>query len=111
MSQINVIARFSIHEGQLEAFKAAAAECQRIVTEKDQNTLQYDWSLNSEQTECVVVERYRDSDAVLEHVSHVGETLGVLAGVSDMSLEVLGDVSDELAEATAPLAPRVYVPL
>ncbi|MEN8143739.1 MAG: antibiotic biosynthesis monooxygenase [Gemmatimonadota bacterium] len=110
MSALQVTARLKIHEGKLDEFKQVAAQCMQSVREKDSGTLQYDWFFNDDQTECVVRETYRDSDAVLEHIGNLGEIMGALLGVSDMDLEVFGTPSDELAEAAAELAPRVYSP-
>jgi quinol monooxygenase YgiN len=110
MSQLQVTARLAIHDGKLEEFKQVAAECMRSVREKDSGTLQYDWFFNHDETECVVRETYRDSDAILEHVGNMGATFGALLSVSDIDLEVFGTPTDELVEATKDLAPRVFAP-
>ena len=109
MTELQVTARFRIHEGQFDEFEALAEQCIQIVREKDTGgTLQYDWFYNEAHDECVVRERYRDSDAVLEHIGHVGEALPALMEVSDLELEVFGSPSPELVEASAGLAPKVY---
>lgn len=110
MSQIQVTARLSIHPDRLEDFKVLAAKCMESTRTLDSGTTQYDWFLNPDQTECVVRETYRDSDAVIEHVNNLGETLGALMTVADIDIEVYGTPSQELAEATTALAPRVYSP-
>ena len=100
MSELQVTARMTIRDGQLDEFKTVAAACMKVAREMDSGTLQYDWFLNEKQTECVVRERYRDSAAALEHVGNLGErTRAGLARVG-MSLEFYGDVSHELIEAT-----------
>ncbi len=38
----------------------------KSVREEDNGTLQYDWFFNEDHTECVVRERYRDSEAILQ---------------------------------------------
>ena len=108
MDQIQVRATFAIHQGKLDEFVELADECIRIVEDEDSGTLQYDWFFNEAGDECVVRETYADSDALLEHISHVGEKLGALLEISDIDLEVFGEPSAELAEAAAALAPRVY---
>jgi hypothetical protein len=70
--------------------------------------LQYDWFFNEDQTECVVRERYRDSEAVLQHIANLGETMGALLETCDLSIEVFGDPSPELVEATKALPTQVY---
>ena len=108
MSELQVTARLTIHAGKLDEFRDVAAKCMQSVREKDSGTLQYDWFFNEDHTECVVREKYRDSDAVMEHMGNLGELLGSLMSVSSMDLEVYGSPSAELAEAAAALAPSVY---
>lgn len=52
MSKIQFSARMKIRPGMLEEFKRQAAECIKQVKEKDLGTLQYDWFLSSDKTEC-----------------------------------------------------------
>jgi len=108
MSALQVTARLTIHDGKLTEFKDVAARCMQIVREKDTGTLQYDWFFNDDETECVVQETYRDSEAVLEHIANMGETMGALLGVCDMDLEVFGSPSAALVAAAAELAPKIY---
>ena len=110
MDKIQVTARAAIHGGKLAEFKALAAECVRTVREKDLGTVQYDWCLNKAQTECVVLEVYRDSEAVLEHIANLGPTMGALLKVGDWTFEVFGSPSPELVKAAAGLSPRIYSP-
>lgn len=108
MSELIVIARCKIHEGKLESFRDAATGCLRSVQEQDKGTLQYDWYFNDDQTEGVVLEKYRDSDAVLEHIANMGDIFGALLETCDLSLEIFGDPSSELREAASGLSSRVY---
>ncbi len=110
MSEIQLTARGAIHEGKFEEFKVLAAECARLVRERDSGTLQYDWFLNEAQTECVVRETYRDSEAVLEHIANLGATLGTILAVCDWTFEVFGSPSPELVAAAAGLSLKVYSP-
>jgi quinol monooxygenase YgiN len=110
MKAIQLTARGAIHKGQLEDFKALAAGCIRMVREKDSGTLQYDWFLNEAQTECVVRETYRDSEAVLEHIANLGASLGAILSVCDWTFEVCGSPSPELVKATTGLSLKLYTP-
>lgn len=110
MSQIQVTARLTIHEGKLDAFRAVASRCMDAVRTRDTGTLQYDWFLSPDGTECVVRETYRDSEAVLEHMGNLADLLGQLGALADLDVEVYGVPSPALVEAAAPLAPRVYAP-
>lgn len=99
MSQLQVTARLAIHPGKLGEFKAVAAQCMESVRTRDSGTLQYDWFFSADQTECVVRETYRDSDAILEHVGNLGETLHDLLAVCDIDLEIFGAPSPALLAA------------
>ena len=108
MKEIQVTARLKIHDGKLEEFKLVAAGALKTVREKDKGARQYDWFLSADQSECVVRERYVDSQAVLDHMTIVGEQLGALVGLSDLSLELYGDPSPELLQALDAFNPPVF---
>lgn len=111
MSKISVRAICSIKEGKLDEFKGAAATCRAIVKEKDTGTLRYDWYLSDDQSVCVVLESYENSDAVLAHMGNLGDALGALLALSDLKLEIYGTPSAQLAEAVAGLDAVQYGPL
>jgi quinol monooxygenase YgiN len=67
------IARFKFHEGKVEEFKRLSAQAMEIVRTKDSGTLQYDTYFNDDQSECVVIERYRDSEAAMEHAANLAD--------------------------------------
>jgi len=112
MSELLGIARFRIHEGKLDEFKRLSAEAMEIVRTKDSGTLGYDTYFNGDESECVIVERYRDSEAAMEHAEHVGEiSKEVLAIVSVVHGEVLGEPSEELrANLAAGEVPQLFMP-
>lgn len=111
MSELQVSARLSIHDGKLDEFKAVAARCVESVRTKDTGTLQYDWFLSPDGRECVVRETYRDSGALLEHIGNLGDTLDELFGLCDMDIEMYGSPSQELMDATSDTGARTYTPL
>jgi quinol monooxygenase YgiN len=73
VSELQGVARIKLHEGKLEEFKRVAAQCLEIVRTKDTGTLQYDVYFNDDQSECIVLERYRNSEALIEHAAHLGD--------------------------------------
>ena len=75
MSELQSVARLKIHDGKLDEFKRLAPECAELVRTKDTGTLQYELYFNSDNTECLVFERYRDSQALLDHFKHMGDTM------------------------------------
>ncbi|HEY1906365.1 MAG TPA: antibiotic biosynthesis monooxygenase [Myxococcaceae bacterium] len=99
MGEILGIARINVHEGKLEEYKRLAARCMESVRTKDSGTLQYDLYFSERRSEFVVIERYRDSEALLEHVANLGETMGEISAIADISGEILGSPSGELLKA------------
>src|SRR5207245_1246476 len=63
VGEILGIARFKFHEGKVEEYKRLSTEAMEIVRTKDSETLQFDTYLNDDESECMVIERYRDSAA------------------------------------------------
>ena len=98
--KIQVSARMKIRKGKLEGFKQQAAVCISQVKEKDPGTLQYDWFLNSDKTECEIREAYKSSEDLLAHVVNLREPLGVLFDqyATDHSVVIYGDPSPELIQ-------------
>jgi quinol monooxygenase YgiN len=97
VSELQGIARFKFHEGKVEEFKRLSAQAMEIVRTKDTGTLQYDTYFNDDQSECIVLARFRDSEALIEHAAHLGDlTEAILATVSVVHGELLGDPSAEL---------------
>ena len=97
MSELEGIARFRFHEGTVEEFKRLSARAMEIVRTKDSGTLRYDVYFNEDQSECMVLERYRDSDAAIEHATNLGDLFeAVLATVTVVHGEILGEPSPEL---------------
>ena len=108
MNELQVTSRLKIHDGELDRFKTHAQACMDVVRQRNKGTLQYDWFFNEDHTECVVRERFVDSDAVLEHIANLGELLGAILGVADQSVEVYGTPSEELLKATEGMDMTVY---
>ena len=112
MSELLGIARFKFHEGKLEEFKRLSAQALEIVRSKDSGTLQYDTYFNDDQSECVVIERYRDSEAAIEHAANLADvSAAVLATVSVVHGELLGEPSEELRAKLADMeVPELFTP-
>ena len=102
MGELVGIARFRFHEGKVEEFKRLSAQAMEIVKTKDSGTLEYGVYFNDDQSECVVLERYRDSEAAMEHAENLGDLFGaVLDTVTVVHGEILGEPSTELRENLA----------
>jgi quinol monooxygenase YgiN len=67
------VGRFRFHGGKLEEFKRLSAQAMETARAKDTGTLQYEIYFRDDQSECIVLERYRDSEALAEHAANLGE--------------------------------------
>jgi len=112
MSELLGIARFKFHEGKREEYLRLSDQAMDVVRTKDSGTLGYDLYLNGDQTECMVVERYRDSDAAIEHAANLGYLFpAVLATVSVVHGELLGEPSADLrAKLAGSEVPVLFTP-
>ncbi|MGZ4623974.1 MAG: putative quinol monooxygenase [Blastococcus sp.] len=113
MSELQGIARFKFHGGKLEEFKRLSAQCIEIVRTNDTGTLQYDINFNDDQSECIVVERYRDSEALIEHTAHtahLGALMEAILATGWVSGDLLGEPSAELRANLADSPVRVFTP-
>ena len=108
MEQIKATALFKIKEGKLEEFKQLIPVLISTVKEKDPGTLTYDWYLDENSMECVVLETYIDSQAVLAHAGNVGDHLQKVLEVANLSIELYGNPSEELRNAIEAMAPKIY---
>lgn len=91
------IARFKIKEGKLNEYKLLCIDAMEIVRTKEPGTLQYDVYFNDDESECMVIERYKDSKAAMQHAENLAHIFeGVLAIVSVVHGEILGEASLEL---------------
>lgn len=107
------IARFKIKEGKLEEYKRLCEEAMKLVRANEPGTLQYEVYFNADQSECMVIERYKDSEAAMQHavnLAHIFE--GVLDIVTVIHGEVLGNASPELkANLAAGDVPVLFTPV
>ena len=110
MSELQGIGRFTFSEGKLEEFKRLAAQCMEIVRTKDTGTLQYDIYFNDDQSECIVQERYRDSEALIDHAAHLGDLNEAILATGFVSGELLGEPSAELRAKMADSEVRLFTP-
>ncbi len=102
MSHLELHAHLKIRPGQLEGFKAQAAELVRITREQDTKTLRYDWFIKEDGTECEVHEAYVNEEGLFEHNMHVMDARAILFRdyAFDHRMIAFGDVSQRFRELT-----------
>jgi quinol monooxygenase YgiN len=96
MSELQGVSRFRFHEDAVEEFKRLAGECIEIARTKDTGTLQYEVFFSGDDSECIVIERYRDSEALIEHATNLGELGEAIVATGLVSSALLGEPSADL---------------
>ena len=95
-TELQAIVRFRFHDGDVEEFKRLSAECMEIVRTKDSGTLQYDTYFNDDETECIVIERFRDSEALIQHGENLAHLMDAITATGSVFGELLGKPCAEL---------------
>ncbi len=113
MANLEVHAHLKIRPGQLEGFKAQAAEIMRLTREKDTQTIRYDWFINEDGTECEVHEMFPNEQGLIEHQMHIMEARTVLFRdyAYDHRSTIYGEVSENfinLVKERMGAAPAVF---
>ena len=109
--ELQSIVRFRFHEGKLEEFKRLSAVCMDIVRSQDRGTLQYDTFFNEDESECIVLERFRDLDSLLQHSANIGdELMEAIVATGECFGELLGAVPAELRANLAGGPVQVFLP-
>ena len=79
---------------------------------KDPGTLQYEIFFNDDESECIVLERFTDSEALIEHAANLGDlSEAILSIVSVVHGELLGEPSAEIRANLADMeVPQLFTP-
>lgn len=110
MNEIKGIARVKFLPGKVEEWKRLTAEAVEIVRTKDRGTLQYEVFFNADESEAIVFERYRDSDAALEHFANIGHLMAPLMETAAITGELLGTPNDEIRGNLTGEQPKLFEP-
>ena len=96
MDELQGIVRFTFHAGMVEELKRLSAECIEIVRSKDLGTLQYDTYFNDDESQAIVLERFRDSDALILHGQNMAPLMEAIMATGTVSGELLGAPNEQL---------------
>jgi quinol monooxygenase YgiN len=110
VSEIQGVGRLRFHDGKLEEFKRLSAQGMEIVRAKDTGTLQFEIYLSDDQSEGIVLERYRDSEALVEHATNFGQLGQAILATGVASSVLLGEPSADLRAILAGGPVRVFTP-
>jgi quinol monooxygenase YgiN len=106
---VQVTARFThVSRSNLAEFKQVAAHALEIA-KGEPGVLQYDWFFDDTHTVCLVQETYQDSEALLAHITTMGDVLNMLSELGGgCQLEMFGDPSPQLLDVMAPLERSLF---
>jgi quinol monooxygenase YgiN len=110
MKEIKGIARVKFLPGKLEEWKRLTEQAMEIVRTKDTGTLQYEIFFNADESEAIVFERYRDSDAALEHFANIGHLMAPLMETATITGELLGSPNAQIRANLSGDQPKLYEP-
>ena len=82
----------------------------QIVPAKDTGTLQYEIYVNGDQPECIVLERYKNSAALIQHAANVGDLMQAILATGSVSGEPLGEPSADLQAQLTGGPVRLFTP-
>jgi quinol monooxygenase YgiN len=102
MSKLDVVVRVGITPGHTDAFRHWSEKCMKNVKQHGEGMTKYDWFMNEDESECVVLECYENSEALLKHMHDMGNLL--MEGsdhYESFSGEMFGNPSQEVIDSLA----------
>jgi quinol monooxygenase YgiN len=110
MKDIKGIARVKFLPGTVEEWKRLTEQAMHIVRTKDTGTLQYEIFFNTDESEAIVFERYRDADAALEHFANIGHLMAPLMETATVTGELLGTPNEQIRRNLTGDQPKLFEP-
>jgi len=100
---IRKVVEISIKPGKAADFRKIASEFIRRVDSQEPDTLSYEWFLDKNRETCIILEDYRDNNALLFHLENIRDLYAQLFAVCEITrLQVFGHVSDGVRSAHMP---------
>lgn len=97
MDYVLVHAEFTIREGMIDRFLAAATDVIEKVKAEEPDNVLYEWFISDDQKTCFVVEKFKNAEAVFFHLGVAPDWLVPEVGrLTDGA--IYGSVSEELKE-------------
>ena len=108
-NQLRAIAEVTIPEGEINEFRKLATVIIDRVEANEPNTLSYEWFLSSDDSKCYVVQIYKDSEAVMDHLGSIGDLNGPFHQIALLTgLMIFGSPSDELRQTLEPVGAKIF---
>lgn len=107
--QVQYTSEFTIIEGKIEEFKRIVHSIVEAVEKNEQDVNAYQVYLNAEENKAFIVERFKNSEAVLIHLANVTPVFPELLAIAPIvRLEVFGDLTKEAEEALRSIGADIY---
>ncbi len=96
-----------IQPGRGADFTRLMNEMVTAVEAKEPGALFYEWNTTAEGTQCQIYERYRDSEAVMEHLAHFNDRFAALflEILTPTRFVIYGEPNETVREALTPFNP------
>ena len=111
--QVYWILEVAIRPGQADAFRALMEEMVAATRDNEPDTLAYDWTISGDGAVCHILERYRNSAAVLTHLGWFGASAArrFMAAAEPKRLVVYGSPDEAATRALDRLGAIYMKPL
>lgn len=111
-NHVSWLLTLNIQAGQQQAFRALMNEMVSATRADEPGTLDYEWSLTDDGTQCHLFERYADSDAAMAHLGNFGSKYAdrFMAVLTPVGFTIYGTPSPAVKEALAGFNPTYLSP-
>jgi quinol monooxygenase YgiN len=99
VSEIIGIGRVVFNEGGFEEYERLVERELELVRKTEPGTLALDVFINADRSEAVYIERYRDSQALMDHFKNVSDFMAPVLATGIFKGVILGDASEDLTAA------------
>ncbi|HMY18240.1 MAG TPA: antibiotic biosynthesis monooxygenase [Polyangium sp.] len=110
MSEVHVVSRHFIKSGKLGDFELLASTARQMARDKEPGTLSYRWYFHATSTTFVVLHRYENAAAFMQHVANFKEIHRALDDLCETRIEVFGCLSPEAQRDLAEFGVVVFSP-
>ena len=93
LTELQGVGWIKLAEDKAEDFKRLTLDCVEIARKKDTGTLQFEIYLSDDESEAIVLERYRDSAALIEHGTNLGDLGPAIFATGSASARIGSSVS------------------
>ena len=108
-SKLWITGEFTMIDGKVETFKEIANTVIATVQSNEPDTLMYELHFSDDQTKCLALKQYRNSQAVLTHLENFVPMLPKIFETAQLTrTEIYGNASDELKQALASLGAKFF---